>query len=163
MKELESLLLRIVDPVGNIQSGTFAGSTNLRRELGKKMGELDRKRREDLIGPKKKRRTKKVSTARAKRRSEKKSASAGRKKASKYLVGEFASPKRLQGTANGKTYVAVLQRSGMIKHGDKTFYSPSGAGVAALGRAVNGWTFWRYRDKGEWHTLDTLRERKRHA
>jgi hypothetical protein len=50
MKELESLLLRIVNPSGNRQIGKFANSDNLRSTLNQKMKEKDADQRALLIG-----------------------------------------------------------------------------------------------------------------
>lgn len=50
MKELESLVLRIVNPSGNKQIGKFANSKNLRLTLNQQMKEVDADRRALLIG-----------------------------------------------------------------------------------------------------------------
>lgn len=50
IKELESLLIRIVQPSGNRTGGRLAGSRNLSRELNGRMKESDKARRAKLLG-----------------------------------------------------------------------------------------------------------------
>ena len=50
--------------------------------------------------------------------------------------------------------------AGRLVLNDKGYDSPSAAGVALTGYAVNGWTFWECRAPGgEWRTMSTFRKR----
>ena len=50
MKELESLILRIVRPRGNKEPGKFAKSENLRQELARRIRAYERQRLDELLG-----------------------------------------------------------------------------------------------------------------
>ena len=66
IKELESLLLRIVKPKGNTQSGKFAKSKRLNNQLNREMTEEDKDRRARLLGGKVARRGGQVALSRSK-------------------------------------------------------------------------------------------------
>ena len=151
IKELESLILRIVVPTGNRTGGRLAKSQDLRRVIHRLIAESDADNRKTLMGDK--------------RRlclPVKKTAKKQPKKKTKTQTGRPQSPlgKRrvLQGHHKGWEYRAILRPDGTIRYGQRTFQSPSAAAGAAVGRACNGWTFWRYRDgSGDWVPLKNLR------
>ncbi len=59
----------------------------------------------------------------------------------------------------GKEFSAWVRKDGRIKFEGKIYNSPTMAGIAAIGRRVNGWTFWKFKnDDGEWVKLDVLRK-----
>lgn len=141
IKELESLLLRIVNPAGNKQGGRFAGSQNLVPLLHRSMSEIDADRRASLIGGNL-----------AKRRKKRRASSATGADA---LKGAVDRSTRLIGARDGWEYSATLRRDGTIRYGGSIYDSPSAAAKAALGLArCNGWSFWHIRNAdGEWVRL----------
>lgn len=143
IKELESLVLRIVVPSGNRAGGRLANSKDLRPNIHRLIAESDADNRKILMGEN--------------RRSRPPGQKTGKKEtgAPKGLLGKRRS---LQGYRKGWEYHATLRPNGTIKYGQRIFQSPSAAAAAALGRACNGWTFWRYRDgSGQWVYLRKLR------
>ena len=59
----------------------------------------------------------------------------------------------------GKSLEARVRSNGKINFNGVLYNSPSSAGKTAIGRNVDGWRFWRFRDKsGEWVRLDELRK-----
>jgi len=145
MKELESLLLRIVNPAGNKQTGKFSGAENLRPLLNRLMKDTDADRRALLLGG---------HVARQRVRSK-----TSRKKGTRVLSGVVARRFVLKGRRRGVEYRASLRKDGRISYGGKLYDSPSAAGRAALGRSCNGWQFWHYRNvKGDWVRLKNFRK-----
>jgi hypothetical protein len=146
MKELESLLLRIVDPVGNAVTGKFKDSENLRGKLSQRMRDADADRRAHLMGGK-------AVNRQLRKRSKKR-----RSEVRRPLEGVVDRRTYLRGWNKDYEYRATLRRDGTIRYGDVVYDTPSGAAKAALGRTSNGWWFWHYRNpKGEWVRLSTLR------
>jgi hypothetical protein len=146
IRELESLVLRIVKPKGNRQIGKFSGAQNLRRDFVSWVRTSWKERLGELLGvrprPSRQRRTKLAE---------------GRKPVlAKYVTRRMA----LRGRYRGKVVHARVLRSGVIRFGTNRFTSPSLAAKAACpGRqAINGWGFWEYeRAPGDWVRLSELR------
>lgn len=150
IKELESLVLRIVSPPGNKTGGTFGKAENLRNQLSQALHQQLRKEvRELLGGPKKKTPVKPTPTSPPK--------SKGRLPVlSKYI----STPLKLKAKFKNKTVTARVARNGKIRFAGKTHSSPSLAAAAACGRKTcNGWIFWSYeRAPGDWVRLNQLRK-----
>jgi len=146
LRELESLVLHIVRPVGNKQKGRFAKSSNLRGLFAREIRALHRAELRQLLG---KPMSKKLTSAGRARPRE------GRVPIlSKYSLRSTT----LRARFKGKLFRARVLRDGAIRFKGRTFSSPSLAGAAVIRRACNGWTFWRYqRAPGDWVFLDTLR------
>lgn len=146
IKELESLVLRIVRPEGNRQKGKFRRAENLQRRFARIVREDARQRLDDLLGRVRKQKSR--ATLRTIR---------GRQPVlAKYISGAI----RLRGKHKGKTVKARVLRNGIVSVGGARFNSPSLAAKAACPgrRAVNGWEFWTYeRGPGDWVRLDELR------
>jgi len=143
IKQLESLLLRIVKPVGNRVSGRFAASSNLYRTLYRLMSQADADRRAGIIGG---------HVARRRR------AKAATKGGSLGLAGLVERRMILRAHLKGKTFRATLLKNGYISFRGRRYESPSAAGKKACGRAVNGWHFWRYQaGPRKWVALGTIR------
>ena len=71
-----------------------------------------------------------------------------RKVAERPLRGVFPGGKVLYATYKGKDYKAWVGSRGRIKYNGKLYDSPSSAGKAIITKgAVNGWNFWKYKDK----------------
>lgn len=145
MKELESLLLRIVNPKGNKVRGRFADSNNLLRDLKRQMMEVNLDKVASLIGGRvaTQRRRKKARTARG----------AGA------LQGLVDRRMPLRGYRGDWEYRATLWKDGRIRYGEKFYDTPNSAARAALRKGANGWSFWRYRNsKKEWVPLRALKK-----
>lgn len=148
IRELESLVLRVVRPKGNKQMGKFPRAENLQREFARMARADARARLDELLGRKPKRAPKKQKRAVGKKRTP-------------VLAAYPHRSKHLRATYKGNTLRAWVRGDGSITFRGKRFNSPSLAGKAAVGgsRAVNGWSFWKYeRAPGDWVFLDQLRK-----
>ena len=154
IREVEALLLRIADPTGNYQKGKLKGSKNLGRELKRLMTEDFKDFMDKAFG---KSQRKKTATTKKKTSAKKKVSKA---KADKPLKGYFPGGKRIYATYKGKDYKAWVYKTGTIKYNGNLYNSPSTAGKAVKGgKATNGWSFWKYKNKdGELLRLRTLRK-----
>jgi hypothetical protein len=145
IKGLESLLLRIVDPSGNRVKGRLPGAKDQKRALNRAMTEADSNRRATLLGGN-------FVRNRMKRKTRK-------EQGTLVLAGLVSRRLQLRGENKGVRYTATLRKDGQVSYAGQLFASPSMAGRAALGRNVNGWSFWKYRDgKKGWVVLNTLRK-----
>jgi hypothetical protein len=145
IKELESLVLRIVRPTGNRQGGKFTNALNLRREFTRRVKQDAAAHLSELLGMEE----------------------AGRKVTlrtglpSKTVLANYITrPMRLRARYKGKVLKARVLRSGLISFAGRRFQSPSTAACAALPhrRAINGWHFWMYeRAPRDWVRLRELR------
>jgi hypothetical protein len=146
IKELESLVLRIVRPTGNRQGGKFAKAQNLRREFTRRVKQDAAAHLSELLG-----------TEKADRSSKLRADSSNRAVLAAYVTH----PTRLRAHYKGKVLKARVLRNGVISFSGKRFQSPSMAARAALPhrRAINGWYFWTYeRAPGDWVQLRELRK-----
>jgi hypothetical protein len=147
MRELESLILRIVKPPGNKQKGKFAKSEDLRRRFKRDYYAAMRLKLGDLLGR----------PAQIVAREIVESAPDGRKPV---LANYITKAMIIRGRHKGKTIHASVTKTGLIRFEGKQFTSPSMAGAHAVKRPTcNGWTFWSYeRAPGDWVPLDALRK-----
>lgn len=144
MKELESLLIRIAAPQGNRQGGRFASSKNIKLELNRRMRDSDADKRARLLGGH-------VHKQRRRRK-------AAHVKGSATLAGLLDQRKAIRGEYKGWVYSATLRKDGRISFNGSLYDSPTAAARATGNRRVNGWTFWKYRDKAKgWITISHLR------
>ncbi len=150
MKELESLILRIVRPLGNKQLGKFAKSENLRQQLARRIRAYERQRLDELLG--RIRILKLDGQGRIRGRAK----LDGRQPV---LARYIREPMRLRARFKGNLLKAKVRRDGRIRYDGRLFNSPSDAArVAARRRAMNGWWFWTYeRAPGDWVKLRELR------
>ena len=145
IKELESLILRITNPVGNKQSGMFVKSENLYSTLNRKITAHDADKRAVLLGGRV-----------AKRRQRTKAKKAKGKGALKGLINRR---KILKAWKDGYEYTASLRLDGTIQYDGEKYESPNSAAKAAMGRPANGWRFWKYKnEQKEWVSLSTLKK-----
>ena len=145
MKELESLLLRIVNPKGNKVRGRFADSDNLLRELKRQMMEANLDNVASLLGGRvaMQRRRKKARKARG----------AGA------LQGLVDQRMPLRGYRGEWEYRATLWKDGRICYGNRFYDTPNSAARAALRKGANGWSFWHYQNsEKEWVSLRSLKK-----
>ncbi len=151
IKELESLVLRMVNPPGNRQKGKFVKAENLGPQFRKAFRAYQQQELEYLVGSRKRRRNKPTAERRA-------SSSAKHKGTLPVLSRYVSASFRLKAIYQGKTVRAQVHRNGMVSVSGTTYRSPTGAARAYSRHAVNGWTFWRYeRAPGDWVPLNTLR------
>ncbi len=147
LRELESLILRIVRPRGNTQVGKFTSSENLRARLQRDVWNHLRRRTWEMFG--------------RKPRLGKSSIRRGRRKETDNkppLAGVFPRTARLRKRYKGHLYQARLRRDGRIRYEGALYSSPSLAAQAIRKRPTNGWTFWEVeRSPGEWVRLSDLR------
>jgi len=150
LRELESLLVHISEPKGNIARGRFARSENLLKVLDAMMEEKDRKRREEMLaGSNRRRASKKTRHWRKTSRG---------KSQKPVLQGMFPKGTQLRRTYLGKRYTAVLDQDGRLRLRGRVFNSPSVAAGSLTHTASNGWHFWKFKDKkGVWQKLNVLR------
>jgi hypothetical protein len=148
LKELESLILRVVRPVGNKMAGKFVKSEDLRHKFSADIRELQRQEHADLFE------RKGLIVGKV---------SAVKKKEMKGLRAVLAKypkrPYKLRGKHKGKTIRAFIRKDGKIWFSGKAYLSPSTAAAAAVKRRTcNGWRFWHYeRSPGDWVRLDEMR------
>jgi hypothetical protein len=149
LRELESLILRIVKTPGNKQKGKFLKSEDLRRHFGRAIRAQMRSQFSEMLGGRRL-----IQQAKRKLLNVE---SSGRRPV---LAGYVTQPRKLRARYKGKTLYARLRRDGMILFASKKFSSPStAAAVARHTPTCNGWTFWQYeRAPGDWVLLDELRK-----
>lgn len=131
LRELESLILRIVQPEGNKQKGKFPKSEDIRRRFSRDVKERLNYEMALMFGKEVKQ---------SKNRS------------------KFRRTK-LKGWYKGKEYRALLLKGGKVKYRKRIYNTPSAAASRVLKGAANGWIFWKYqRAPGDWVTADHLRK-----
>jgi Restriction Enzyme Adenine Methylase Associated len=146
LRELESLLLRVVRPrpKGNKQKGKFADSENLLPQFKRAVRSLQQFELDDMIGRESGRTRKRVRRAPVQ----------GGTTLASYING----PMELRAKLKGKTLRARVRRDGSIRFRGKVHRSPSAAGQAACQRSCNGWWFWKFeRAPGDWVRLRELK------
>jgi Restriction Enzyme Adenine Methylase Associated len=145
IKELESLLLRIVEPPGNAVGGRLVASQNLFSTLNQQIVESDADNRASLLGG-----------YVAQRRQRAKAKKAKGKGALKGLV-----PRRLllKAWKDDYEYSASLRKDGTIQYNGEVFDTPNAAARAALGKPAGGWNFWHFKNEDkEWVPLLTFKK-----
>jgi hypothetical protein len=148
VRELESLVLRIVRPKGNKQIGKFKRAEDLRRALRRKAKQESQRELEDLF-------PRRMIGKRTKGKR------ASREESRRPVLAAFPNrPSRLRALFKGKRFRARVLRSGAISAKGTRFNSPSTAAYHVTGRKrpMNGWWFWHYeRAPGDWIRLKELR------
>lgn len=145
LRELESLILRIVKPRGNSQKGKFASSEDIKRKFGRDIRERHRRDIDRILG-----------LPRKPTQSIFKEGMTGKTRVLVKSIGGRAF--KLRRVYKGKLYKARLRRDGKVLHNRVIYTSPSAAGKAVCGHAVNGWQFWQCeRAPNDWVKLQKLR------
>lgn len=154
VKEMESLLLRILRPPGNKHAGKFVRCESLNRNLARDIKTLQRETLASILGQERR-------------------AIAGADSAddrpvlAPYLSlirGNRLRGHRARTRGHGLPVVAkarVRKDGSIIVRGapGRKFNSPSMAAEYVLGHSANGWDFWQYeRSPGEWVRLSHLRD-----
>ncbi len=152
IKELESLVLRIVRPTGNRLIGRFQRSENLGKRLTQDIRKHHRNELQLLIGRKAKSRSRKK-----RKRPHQRLAEPDRSQA--VLAAYVEGPLKLRADHKGTTVRATVRRDGWVRYDGELYRSPSAAARAVVGRSCNGWSFWSYeRAPGGWARLRELRQ-----
>ena len=158
LKELESLVLCIANPKGNVVAGKFKKAKNLKRTIKRKIKEMQRVEQRDLLGE-----DDELVTPKDRR---KETNDLGI--LAQYVAKRF----HIRFIYKGKKYIAHVRKDGWItfdrksaryqKFKEKKYKSPSGAGSAVTGLPCDGWKHWEYRsENGDWVKLDNLRQKKK--
>lgn len=147
MKELESLLLRIIKPQGNRVKGRLHGSQDQQRELKRRIEQAQLQLLQGIIGK-----------AAAPARRPRATATANRAVRADGLRGHGATGVVfLRAEHKGKTYKATLRADGSVTFAGRTYSSLSAAGQAVTQRSTNGRMFWRVRNaQGAWVSIGAL-------
>lgn len=142
IRELESMVLRIVRPSGNRQMGRFARAQNLRREFSRMVREDARDRLDKLLG-----------------RERPKGPPRPRRSGPVPVLAPYITKRmKLRATYKGKALRARVRRNGIVVFNGKQYMSPSLAAAAASRRGMGGWWFWKFeRAPGDWVRLRELR------
>ncbi len=150
LRELESLILRIVKPPGNKQQGEFAKSEDLRRRFKRDLSADMRSIINDILGKPTPVLPRHPVTTK----------DDGRKPVLADHMKNAQGKLTLRARHKGKTLRAYVRKTGLIWFDKQHFTSPSLAGAHAVKRKTcNGWTFWHYqRAPGDWVPLDALRK-----
>jgi len=145
IKEFESVILRVAWPKGNTVKGKLSRAKNLRPSLKRQLKAEWVRQIDGIIGSRKKG-VKKVQIK-----------TTGTEKP---LKGLFRHYQPIYGKYKGKQYKANVLKSGYIKLNNKLYSTPTGAAQVIIDRgAVNGWNFWKYKDKsGELRRISDLRK-----
>ena len=146
LRELESLVLRIVKTKGNKQKGKFIKSEDLRPHFTRDAKRSWQLEMQEMLGL----------SARPRPQAQPASADGRTPVLAAYIDG----PLKLRARCKGETLHATVSRTGTIRYNGKVYTSPSLAGAAARKyRTCNGWTFWQYeRAPGDWVLLNQLRK-----
>ncbi len=153
LRELESLLIRISEPRGNMKLGGFERSQNLIHSLKRLMRERYRLQERQIL-PGRKKRTQ--GAVKSKKRKLKRPGMRG----TPPLTGLLPANEQLKSLYKGHEYTAQVDGDGMIHIDQKIYNSPSLAATHITHRPMNGWTFWKYRDENrEWVKIDKLRQK----
>jgi len=142
IRELESLLLRIVGPPGNRQIGRFAGAKNLGKDLRRWMHWEAKESENEVFGTRRKPRP------------------GQQLYRTRPLRGKIVRATTLKGHTKARDYRARLLLNGAILYARKRYDTPTEAARAAIKRRrVNGWWFWQYeRAPGDWVRLRELKK-----
>lgn len=157
LKELETLILRIIDRKGNKIRGRFGNAQDIKKQVLEDFKQAQKKERIVIFGS---RRSESQDLKQKKHK----------RKKSEAVLAPFAQKRfyiRMQ--YKGKNYIAHVRRDGSIafaaesaeakRFKGKVFLSPSAAAKAITKREMNGWTRWKYKSpSGEWVQLSNLRK-----
>ena len=156
IKILEDAFISIVLPKGNIQKPIKINKGN--RRIRRKMDIIYKNKSKPMSHLRVK--TKKLSALKFYKK--KSRVKKSRENNGLSLKNYFKNNKTLHKTYKGKTYKAILLKSGKIKYKNKLYKSPSGAAKVIVHRhspnsGVNGWTFWSIKDSNNnWVRLSDL-------
>lgn len=132
LRELESLILCVVQPPGNRQLGKFSGAQNLNRQFGQAIARKQRVERDRILG---------------------------RESVEEEMKQGVTRTRRIRARYKGRFLRARLWSDKRVRYKGKLYGSPSTAASAIRKHPTNGWSFWHYeRGPGDWVPIDELRE-----
>jgi hypothetical protein len=141
IKEIEALILRVTLPKGNRLRGNVKASTNMLPHIRKAIREKQSGEMALLLGRKMAARKQRLVTDNG-------------SKALKF----FPNGARLRATHKGETFTARLRKDGTVWFKGTKHASLRSAAIAAIGRPVYGWWFWRAeRGKNHWVRLSDFK------
>lgn len=144
VKEVESLVLRIMRPKGNRTGGRLAKSENLLPSLRASIRVRQREELGEITGRRPRRK--------ASKRQPRRIADPGA------LAGVLPKGTALRSEYKGKIYRAVVRADGWVRHSGHAYRSPGLVASEIVGRRVNGWSFWKYqRAPGDWVSIRSAR------
>lgn len=162
LRELEALLLRIIDRKGNRQRGKFGNAEDLRRKFRNDFKRILSIELENMFC--------KSKPSYKSKKFEHRIQAIKKEIGRKPILAPFVDQRfHIRFKYKGKLYIAHVRRNGSIAFaGDsaeakrlqgKVFMSPSLAAGAVAKHAMNGWTSWKYeRAPGDWVPLNELRK-----
>jgi len=131
LRELESLIVRVVQPPGNSQLGRFSGAQDIAKQFERKIAEKQRHERDRILM----------------REPE--------EKETKHVLPRAIS---IRARYKKRLVKAKLRRDLSVRWKGRLYGSPSAAAQAICKRPVNGWWFWQFqRAPGDWQRIDELR------
>lgn len=150
LKPLESLLLRVYSPSGNKQSGRLPGASDRKRALAQAMKQRDDSLRAAALG-------KSSGAPIARKAAPPRAVATTRPTHREAAFAALPRPLPLQADYKRQTYRATLLRDDTVKLGGVIYPSLSAAAVSIVHRNMNGWWFWKYRNReGHWVRLVEL-------
>jgi predicted GIY-YIG superfamily endonuclease len=159
LRELEALVLRIIDRKGNRKRGKFGNAEDLRRKFRR-----DFKRAQSIE-------LEQIFCGGVNSGTDIEKASEKPRIGRKLILATFVDRRfHIRFRYKGKLYIAYVRGDGSITFAKesaeasrlqgKIFTSPSSAARAVTKREMNGWTVWTYeRAPGDWVILDELRKK----
>lgn len=134
LRELESVILRILQPKGNKAKGKLKSAYDLKGDLLRELEEKQKAEREFLLG----KRDSKRPTVQIEKLKE------GQTDLVAYGLVSMA----IYASYKGKTFKAHIDKDGWIRFKGKKYPSLSSAGNAVRKQpTTNGWDFWKIKDK----------------
>jgi hypothetical protein len=153
IRELESLILRIINPSGNKVRGKLRKAQNLLSKIRRDFTAQFRQEMNELFSVGLQRRLKMLTNGDLRD-----NGLTGKPGKPAVLARYTKERLRLRGSSRGKMFRAHVRRDGMIVYDGKVYRSPTLAAIAAGKTTRNGWYFWRYeRAPGDWVKLKELR------
>lgn len=144
LREIESLLLRVTMPTGNIAKGKLKGSVNLLKNFQADLKHQFKVELDFLTG---KRQDRNLNIVRGKPKDNQTD-----------LVSYGLHSVAIRGTHRGQVYKGRINKDGWVIIKNKRYPSLSAAASQTLGIAVNGWKFWKIQSKSKgWILADKLR------
>ena len=157
LRELETLILRIIERTGNRMRGRFGNAQDIKRQFRQDFKRAQNNEMNDIFGPR-------CSASQEIKSKEHK------RKGTEAVLAPFARKRfHIRMRYKGKNYIAYVRHNGSIvfaaesaeaeRFKGKIFLSPSAAAKAITKTEMNGWTCWKYKSpSGEWLPLTKLRK-----
>jgi hypothetical protein len=151
IREIEALLLRIADPKGNTVKGRLRKAENMKPVLKRQLQQAAIQQLSAVLG---------TGGRRLKQTKKKATQASSKKSAPEPVLAPYVKKRFIiRREYKGKLYKATVRTDGTVQYQGEVFNSPSAAGKAVAGRAINGWFFWTFKSvTGDWVKLRELRK-----